>query len=62
MMGNKHSGSWTAVFNEIKTKHDAAYHSIDDAIKLEEDERPSDVSNKITHVINITFSCDLNTF
>lgn len=43
MMGNGESVAWTAVYNDIKTKHDTAYHSIDEAIKLEEQERPHEV-------------------
>lgn len=34
---------WTAVYNEIKCRHDAAFLVIQNAISLEEQEKPDEV-------------------
>lgn len=49
-MGNTVSSeslAWSRVYEEIKNTHDYAYKLIDEAISLEEHEKPRDVSNKI---------------
>lgn len=46
MMGNAESVNWYNVFKEIKTKYDKAHHSIDEAITLEEQEKPREVRTK----------------
>lgn len=44
-MDSKNSSeNWTRTFNEIKDKHDRAFKAIDQAISLEEHEKPNEVS------------------
>lgn len=55
-MGNAASSesiAWSRVYEEIKNTHDYAYKLIDEAISLEEHEKPREVSNKITLVNNM---------
>lgn len=42
-MGNSSSSNWSGTYEAIKHAHDEAYHSIEEAITLEERERPHDV-------------------
>lgn len=45
MMGNTESSQWAQIYSNIKQTHDAAYIAIDEAIKFEEQEKPSEVSS-----------------
>lgn len=45
MMGNTGSKNWFLVFKDIKDLHDKAYHCIDEAITLEEREKPIEVTH-----------------
>lgn len=40
--------SWPKTFSEIKKCHDEAFHAIDEAISLEEHEKPKEVSYEIS--------------
>lgn len=48
-MGNGVTSSseseWSVTYEKIKIKHDAAYKAIEEAITLEEQEKPEEVSS-----------------
>lgn len=41
---NNSKYSWLKAYDEIKKCHDQAFHAIDQAISLEEHEKPTEVS------------------
>lgn len=41
---------WFKAYGEIKKYHDAAFHAIDQAISLEEQEKSREVSVKLLHI------------
>lgn len=43
---------WFKVYGEIKKYHDEAFRAIDQAITLEEQEKPREVSVKLLHTTN----------
>ncbi|XP_018331959.1 protein spartin [Agrilus planipennis] len=53
-MGNSSSSSeWIETFNTIKASHDKAYHIIEEAISLEEQEKPNEAIEKYKEGVNI---------
>ncbi|RZC41035.1 Senescence and/or MIT domain containing protein [Asbolus verrucosus] len=53
-MGNGAStSSWSATYTEIKSKHDAAYVAIQNAITLEEEEKPDEAVKKYKEGIQL---------
>lgn len=47
-MGNGASGgSWPSCYGDIRVNHDEAYRTIQEAITLEEQERPQEVINSV---------------
>jgi hypothetical protein len=57
-MGNSASVSaWSSTYTEIKTQHDAAYAVIQNAITLEEEEKPNEVEIQLHNMFYTHIFC-----